>query len=260
MVTGEVHIDIAYGAGFVLGTVALALATYAVARGLAAPRLTDDTKSLADSMVFRVGALHGLILALVFAQELFQYQSLRDGLTEEANALTDIYYDLARYGAPEADAAQPLVARYAELAKGPEWESLGRENRLLAEPWQVWSDLYAAVLDLTPATPRQEALRDNMLAKIHALASLRDRREAAANTAIGLPFWVAAFAGVILVVLPYFRYAPTGLNLMLLGIFAGYTGLVLSVIYAFADPFSAPGRLPPADLERLLTTGMGAGA
>ena len=127
-----VWIDLFYGLAFVGGTIALALGTYAAARVVAVPRMGEDTKDLAGSMVFRVGALHGLILALVFAQELLQYRTLRIDLAREASALTDIHYDLGRYGGAAAE-ARPLAQRYAELAIGPEWESLGRTDLLLED-------------------------------------------------------------------------------------------------------------------------------
>jgi hypothetical protein len=40
-------------------------------RAVAAQWVVDDTRELAGSVDLRVSALHGLILALVFAQELF---------------------------------------------------------------------------------------------------------------------------------------------------------------------------------------------
>ncbi len=255
-------IDIAFGLGFVAGSVTLALAAYLMARAVAAPRMTEDTKALADSMVFRIGALHGLILALVFAQELLAYREIRLGLAIEATAVSDLYFDIARYApAPEiAAAVRAALEDYVRIAVGPEWESLAATDRLLQSAWEAREIVYGAVLDLVPETPRQETLRAKMLADIHTLAQLRDAREVAALSAISPMFWVAAFAGVLLVVLPYFRFAPTALNMVLLASFAAYAGLVLSFIYAFADPFAAPGRLEPAALERLLRTGMGVGA
>jgi hypothetical protein len=50
------------------GTILISIATYAVARVLLISRSASETKDLAGSVIFRVSALHGLILALVFAQ------------------------------------------------------------------------------------------------------------------------------------------------------------------------------------------------
>ena len=50
--------------------VLLAFASYAIMRALAGAHDYDERKDLAGSVIFRVSALHGLILALVFAQEI----------------------------------------------------------------------------------------------------------------------------------------------------------------------------------------------
>ena len=74
---------------------------------------------------------------------------------------------------------------------------------------------------------------------------------------LSVVFWVPAMAGVVLVAIPYFTFAPTILNLSLLSIFGGYTGLIMHLIYAFSDPFELPARLPPAPFERLAEIGIG---
>ena len=62
--------------------------------------LTDeDSRELAGSVLFRVAALHGLVLALVFAQELISIRDVHVTSAHEAAMLADIYYDLERYDA-----------------------------------------------------------------------------------------------------------------------------------------------------------------
>jgi len=70
-------------------------------------------------------------------------------------------------------------------------------------------------------------------------------------------FWAAAFIGVILVTIPYFIFSPSRLNLVLLSVYAGFSGFVMFVIFAFSDPFSEPAALPPKAFERLLETEIG---
>lgn len=244
-------VDLAYGAAFIAVSVVLALGTCLLARRVAAPRMGEDTVGLADSMVFRIGALHGLILALVFAQELLQYQRLSNTVTLEAAAVADAFYELDRYGTLEAPALRDALRRYVALAAGAEWAALAERDTLLPEAWEAWEAVYVAALDFTPETLRQDTLRTEILRRLQDIAQFRDTREAAALYTIGPPFWFAAFTGMILVVLPYFRFTPSALNFTLLGLFAGYSGLVLSFIYAFSDPFSPPGRLEPVMFHRL---------
>ena len=100
------------GVVFVLATIALVLAIYGLSRWLLLRFVDEDSVALAGSVIFRVSALHGLILALVFAQELNQYGELRLTLTEEASRVADIWNDVDRYG---GDAVDPVRAAQCPL-------------------------------------------------------------------------------------------------------------------------------------------------
>lgn len=241
----------AAGAGFVLGTMALALAVYFGARLIAAPRMGEDTKDLAGSVVFRVASMHGLILALVFAQELEGYQQLRSSLIDEATAAADIYYDIARYGSEHEATVHAAVSDYVRAVAGEEWRLLDAEEGLSSEAWRHRETIYLALLDLEPRTPRQEALREHMLTDVQMIAAVRQQRDNIHHSIHPL-FWFAAVAGLVLVALPYFVFRPAPVNIMLLSVYGAYTGLVMFLIYALSDPFSPPGLLRPAALELLL--------
>jgi hypothetical protein len=208
-------------------------------------------------MIFRISALHGLILALVFAQELQQYGELRLALTEEASAAADIWNDMARYGGPTQQAVQSALSSYIREVAGPEWTRLGNGEGLSDKAWREWETVYEGTLSLEPSTARESALRDHMLNDARRIARLRDQRETESIYSLTPIFWVAAVAGILLVVIPYFTFTPTVLHLSLLGIYGAYVGLVMHLIYAFTNPYEQPARLPPAAFERLLTTDIG---
>ncbi len=247
------------GAAFMAGTVALAWAVYFGMRLVLAHRVADDTRELAGSVVFRVSAMHGLILALVFAQELETYKDLRSSLVEEATAIADIYNDIRRYGGPQTVPVQDALSQYSHMAADEEWTVLSREDRLLPEPWKFWETVYLQVLDLTPQGPREEKLREHMLKDVQRVAAIRQLRENMAMNPINPLFWFAAVAGVALVAMPYFVFRPSAVNLLLLSIYGAFTGIVMFIIFALSDPFSPPGLFEPVALQRLLQTEVGAG-
>lgn len=237
---------------FVLGIVALAWTSYFGMRFVAGRLIGEETRDLASSVIFRVSALHGLILALVFSQEMADYQSLRDGIGEEAIAISDIYYDIDRYGGSAVPVVQTALAQYVALASREEWAALSETRTLLSDAWIKREIVYEAILDLDPQSPREEALRNHMLRQIQHIAELRQSRESTAATGIDGMFWFAALAGVVLVAIPYFTYPPTLLNLVLLSVFGAFTGLILLFIYAFNNPFTAPASLEPLALEKVV--------
>jgi hypothetical protein len=242
---------------FIGGTILIALCVYFSVRSLAGARATEDTQTLAGSVLIRVSALHGLILALVFAQELVDYAQLQGNLTEEATAVADIWNDARRYGEPAVSALHPPLTEYTHQAIEAEWVTLGETQRLSGDGWRLWEVVYLAALDLQPVTPRETDLRAHMVHNAQKIAGLRQARENTALHSVHPLFWVAAVAGLVLVTVPYFVYMPTPLHLMLLSVYGAFSGLVLFVIFAFSDPFSAPGALQPTAFERLLETDIG---
>jgi hypothetical protein len=247
------------GAGFVAGTIALAWSVYFGMRLVAARRIADDTRELASSVIFRVSALHGLILALVFAEEIRTYQQIRADLVAEATSIADIYNDMRRYGGPEVVPVQDALSRYARLVARDEWLVLEHEGRLSPDAWSLRETVYLTLLDLAPQGPRQQALRNHMIEDVQMIATVRQLRESMASNPINPLFWFAATAGVALVSLPFFVFRPNAVNLLLLSVYGAFTGIVMFIIYALSDPFSPPGLLEPEAMQQLLQTEIGAG-
>lgn len=242
---------------FVIGTILIALAVYFSMRWVVADNFETETETLAGSVIFRVSALHGLILALVFAQELVDYNQLQSNIVREATAIADIYNDIRRYETEVDQTVQSALSDYVRVVIDEEWDALAQEQKLSARGWELREIVYETLLDLTPATPRQTALRSHMIAKIQLIAELRQERENNSLHSVSPLFWVAAICGIILVTVPYFIFSPSRLNLALLSVYGGFSGFVMFVIFAFSDPFNEPGALHPSAFERLLATEIG---
>jgi phage shock protein PspC (stress-responsive transcriptional regulator) len=123
---------------------------------------------------------------------------------------------------------------------------------LSAKAWQSWEEIYQGVLNLQPETKRQEWLHDNMRGDIDTISDTRTNRELAAVGSVTDLFWIAAVGGLLLVVVPYFTFAPTVLHLVLLTIFATFNGLILFFIAALSNPYAEPEALEPLAFERLV--------
>ncbi|MDT8880550.1 hypothetical protein RSO68_13815 [Halomonas saccharevitans] len=236
----------------VLVASALALLPYLLARRVMLARADQHSKDLAGSVLFRIGALHSLILALIFAQELLNFSEARHAMTREAALVGDIYYDLQRYDDETTASMQAHLVDYTAIVLEREWQGLAQEGRLDAQAWAEWESVYEAILDLVPETLRQESLRDIMVVQARELSELRINRETAALIGTNDLFFFAAIAGIVVMSIGYFPFPPTPVNLTLLLLFGVYTGLVLYFIVAFSNPFSAPGFVEPLRFERLI--------
>lgn len=222
----------------------LGVITYLGTRLVLRRRASKDTETLANSIIFRTASMHALILALVFAQEQINVVDLRRTVAQEAAAAADIFYDLGRYD-PAADAPlQRALATYVKVVIEEEWETLV-DGHLSQRAWDLWEQVYEGVLDLAPKNLRQDALRARMLADIETISESRNLRRADYRSGVTLLFWTVAILGVVVVVIPYFVFRAGLVNLLLLGVFAAYNGVVIYLIFAMSNPYSPPGAVEP---------------
>jgi hypothetical protein len=251
-------LSLVIGSIFAIGSVALVLAIYFVTRRVLSPGSeADRTHDAASSVAFRIAALYGLILALVYAQELEDYKGIRSDLTEEAVAIADVYNDIQRYGGAEVAVIRADLALYLFAVVNEEWHLLGRKEGLSGKAWRQWEDVYLRLLDLTPHTDREKYLANRMRDRVTAIARYRQIRESRAIGTFSGLFWGPALIGLALLAIPFYIYPPTRTNLLLLAAFGLYSGVVLLFIYMFANPFEAPGRLQPTPFLHLLAGDIG---
>lgn len=229
---------------FVLGAIGLAFAPYLLARRYLHRRTTERTYDMAGSVLFRIGALHALILALMFAHVTSLFLDLRNAVTDEASATADVYFDLERYDAESTDLIRRDLALYAGHVINEEWPLLVHQE-LSSDAWDQWRLVFNAILDLQPETLRQEDLRAFMLKNMEDIAGFRQRRQIGSRGNVPPMFWLVAIAGFALICLPYFVFEPSPTNMVLLCVFAAYNGLVLYVIYATGHPFDGPVAVDP---------------
>lgn len=241
------------GSAFAIGATAIVLGSYALARKF---RPTggeaDRTSKVARSVAFWIAALYGLILGLVYAQELRTYKDIQTALTDEANAISDIYNDMRRYGGGEVGPVLDGLEQYVTTVVDSEWDSLGQDKGLSPKAWTDWEGIYGRLLGLEPITERERWLANRMRVRLTDIAELREKRGAGVDGRLSSLFWTPALVGLALISIPFYVFRPTPTHLVLLSTFSIYSGVILFVIYAFSNPFRPPGKLEPVAFERLL--------
>ncbi|MCE8510883.1 hypothetical protein MB818_11720 [Ruegeria sp. 1NDH52C] len=235
---------------FVAATLVLALSAYGLTRAILC-RSGEAKSDLAGPIFTRVGALHALILALVFAQELINVRDISTASAREAVLVGDAFYDLKRYDPEETLPIRKDLAGYVRLVLEQEWDSLAEADILSPEAWAAWERAYVGALELEPATDRQNVLKGIVVDHLREVSGLRRLRENAAIANVQDLFMMAAVAGLVLTSAGLFTHAPNTHNIFLLSIFAAYTGLIVFFVVAFANPYHAPGMVMPTGFENL---------
>lgn len=259
-------IDLAFAAGWIALALAVVMGVPALARRASPPPPRPEgqpapadghvypaaTRDGAQVVGLRIAALYGVILALVYAHELANYGSIRDGLAQEAVAVADVYHDGRRLGGDTGALVQREMRDYVDYVVAREWPLLERERRLSQRAWAARDRAYEALLDLEPASARDATLRDRMIRRLHDIGEFRHLRQELATADFGSAFWIPALVGLGLVALPLFVFPPTRAQRLLQGTMAVFAGLILYFVQGFANPFDYPLRENPAPFQRLI--------
>jgi len=240
---------------FALAAVLSTLTLYGVTRTLLRSRIGEDSEILSGRVITRLGALHALILALMFAQEMGDYRDISRVVSKEASAIGDVNSSLREYDLANQQstaAIRGLIVDFVETALESDRAALS-EHRLSHQTFINYHRIYRQLRKLQPGNDDQEYLRAQMLADWDTVSEFHLRvRTISEYEAPGF-FWVVIISGFLVVVIPFYVYVPSIANLIILSTYAAFNGLVMYVIFSIANPFTGALALDSDIFENLLT-------
>jgi hypothetical protein len=241
-------------AGYASAGCLLAVVAYLGPRLLVRQRAGDsEVQSLSTSVVTRLGTLHALILALIFAQEMENYLSVGRLVAGESGAVADVYYGAKRYAQSDSRVGKdlpPNIARYVQTVLDEEWHLLA-DKRLSDQAWAAYIAVEMALLKLNPSNDYERELRRQMLDDWDQLSEYRRGREAASARGIPVFFWGLAVIGFVFVVVPYGVFAAQRANVLLIAVLGAFNGLVFYFIVQLSNPFGGTVPIEPIALKQL---------
>lgn len=239
---------------FVLAALLATLICYAMTRMLLKSRIGADSELLARGMLTRVGALHALILALMFAQEMADYRDISRIVSKEASAIADVYNGLLDYDAENQQSTgniRGLIFDYVKTAAEVDRAALA-EDRISQRTWINYHRINRQLRDLQPGNSDQEDLRTQMLADWDLVSDFHLRLRTIAKYEAPGFFWVVIISGFLAVAILCYAYSPTVANLAMLGTYAAFNGLIMYVIFSIANPFTGALAIDSNVLDSLL--------
>jgi hypothetical protein len=241
---------------FVFAAVISTLICYGITRVLMSPHIEEDSELLSGKIITRLGALHALILALMFAQEMGDYRDISRVVSKEASAIGDVNSNLREYdrvNQQSTAAIRGLIVEFIETALKEDRAALS-EHQLSHQTFTNYHRINRQLRNLQPSNNDQEYLREQMLADWDTVSEFHLRvRTISEYEAPGF-FWVVIITGFIVVVIPFYVYSPSIANLVILSTYATFNGLVMYVIFSIANPFTGALAIDSNILENLLTT------
>jgi hypothetical protein len=226
----------------IAGAVAFSLLPFGVVRWLCATRATAKTSQVAETVAVRIGALHALILALIFAEAQSTHAELRQEVSKEITTLEHLVLHLNQWDGSEKDELHSQLRAYVQAILQNEWRVAAPVSGS-PEAKRAYDALDLALLDLKADTPRQQSLRARMIIDMDTLQDHRKIRLSLFHRGLPGLFWLVALTGFAITVGLFFTVPATPLHMAMLSVYGAYTGLVLYFILALSHPYVGPAAI-----------------
>jgi hypothetical protein len=237
---------LAMSAAVVLSVLPFAVLSYGFAQ-----ELPERTRQITETVAVRVGGVHGLILALVFAEAQATHTDLQQQLSKEATTMEHIALHLDQWNGPEEDMLRDQLKAYVTAILQSEWQVHAKLAGSAATK-RAYDRLDIGILDLKAQTPRQESLRSRMVADMDSLQDLRRERLSLFHRNLPSLFWWVAVSGFMITVGLFFVFSATPLHIAVLSLYGAYTGLVLYFTVALSHPYTGPAAIDPSPYQFVL--------
>ena len=241
---------------FVIAAVISVLTCYGITRALMKSHIDEDSELLSGKIITRLGALHALILALMFAQEMADYRDISRVVSKEASAITDVFHSLREYDMEDRQSTvviSDMVVSYVKTALEADRAALA-ESKISSQTWINYYRINRQLRNLQPKNNDQEDLRAKMLTDWDTVSEFHGRLRTIAEYEAPHFFWVVILSGFLLVVVPFYVYSPSIANLAMLSTYSAFNGLVMYVIFSIANPFTGALAIDSNIFENLLAT------
>ena len=240
---------------FALGAILLAFMLYGGLRLVLGSHIAQDTAPLSTSVITRLGALHSLILALMFAQEMQNYLRVGASLTKEAAAVGNVYYKLQYFEKDDPETIAEIrmkIAKYLEAFLDTEQASLATTSSS-RYAWEWYTEIERDFLELPSETTHHKDMRAEIRKNWDVISAYRRTYQEASARKIPGFFWALAILGFAFITIPFHAFQPKPSNLTVMTVFAAYNGIVIFFIYAMNNPFTGAAPIEPVALEQLYT-------
>jgi hypothetical protein len=198
-----------------------------------------------------VATVHSLLLAFAAVSVWEAYSNAESAVVEEADVVGQLARDLAVFGSPESVRARGLLRDYTKSVVEVEWPEL-REGKSVEGTWEMLDDMFRAVGQMEPDTPRREALLPEILSKTNELVKLRRDRIYSSGSHIPGILWTVALVGAMLTLGIAFVWPADRFHVAMIGALAFSVGLVFFLLVALDKPFAGQEGIAPAPFESAL--------
>jgi len=225
-----------------LAAVAASALPLALVRSWLRDELSPSVREVTETVAVRIGTVHGLILALVFAEAQTAHTDLQQEVSREITTIEHVILQIDQWDGPERSDLRRKLATYVRAVLEHEWQ-VGERLRGSREATRAYNALDMSILDLMAHSPPQESLRSRMIANMDDLQDHRRARLALLHRGLPSLFWWMALAGFAILAGFFLVFPATPMHIGILSIYGAYTGLALYFILALSHPYTGPAAI-----------------
>jgi len=234
-----------------LAAVAASALPLAIVRRRLRDELASSARDVAETVAVRIGTIHALILALVFAEAQATHTNLQQEVSRETTTIEHIALQIEQWSGPEAGSLRGQLASYVEAVLQQEWRPDMRPQGS-REAGLAYHALDVSILNLAADTPQQQSLRSRMIMNMDDLQDHRKARLALLHRGLPSLFWWMALTGFGITAGFFLVFPATPVHIAILSIYGAYTGLALYFILALSHPYAGPAAIDTSPYTMLL--------
>ena len=220
----------------VLGVLAFA-AGRAILNADSEPAIRDA----ASTVGFRVGAVHALILGLIFGSVHADWNESQQRAKEEARTIAEAYFVLQPVKSAEAVALQQRLSDYLdrvieEVRSGDVTVAPGDRGHSLI-------GVYKLLAALPTDNDTHRALKAELRARLTAMARLRVQRHAQSGATLSPWFWIFYFTSFIVIAFCMGVFPLRSRYVLLISLYSAVIGFLAVTLFSTSRPYEEPGQI-----------------
>ncbi|WP_414471429.1 hypothetical protein [Microvirga sp. M2] len=233
----------------------IAVAASALPLAIVGRRIRDElspsAREVTETVAVRIGTIHGLILALVFADAQSTHTNLQQEVSKEIATIEHVALQLDQWDGPEKIELRSRLAAYVEAVLQHEWRADARPQGS-KEAGRAYSDLDVSILNLKADTLQEQSLRNRMIMNMDNLQDHRKARLALLHRGLPGLFWWMAMVGFGIIAAFFLVFPASPTHIAILSVYGAYTGLALYFILALSHPYAGPATIDTTPYEAVL--------
>jgi Na+/proline symporter len=202
-----------------------------------------------------LGVIYAVLLGFAVIVVWERFRDAGAAVTEEAAAAASIYRLSPGVDAAHRPAIDRALSLYLESAGKDDWPAMDR-GEISPVATQALTDIYTAVLAVSPNNTRDEVVMQAMLSQLSAMTEGRRARFELAGGIVPGVLWLVLFFGALLTLSFTFFFGAKNLfaQTLMAGMLAAVIFMALFMVVALDHPFSGGIRVSPEPLDYVLHT------